>query len=333
MGTEIFMPTKRHLWTSLLLAGLIQACSSSEDSAQEAACEGVTSETSLADANNYLFEGSLDIQGYPLAAPGDPLIDWSGLRTDLLGHPIDPATEIRMVAAIVFERMSEDEVEEALSTDSLEESDLSLFVSAYPSGETSLHLSDLTLLGNDIDVEQYFLEGSGTWLFILTDSTVPGVGARMAAFLEPIKGASSTEADITGESALLSLDVDLQSLEALRVPEATPDLELDWSGLTTNGRGADWVEDIVDQVMIAHFPDLGVEDVQDDFADVELIADPLWRLDIVGGTSADLTALAEQDATFTGIDDDGTWAMALVCSTCSNPAPPFFTILESCPNE
>lgn len=293
-------------------------------------CLDPSPEIALSDSNNYLFSGSLDITGYPLAAPGDPLIDWSAVDTDLLGHPLDPATEILTAAVVVFEQLSEAEVEEALATDSLDMADVTIYVSVNPEGATQAYLSEFTLMGNDIDVESYFVEGTGTWLLILTDTLEVGVGARMAAFLEPTASSKETMANITNESATLNLDVDMSQLEPLVVPTETVDLQLDWSGLSRNGRGTEWVENTVDRVMIAHFADKSPADLQERFTDLELLADPIWNFDIIGGDSADLGELAAKDPSFTGTSTEGTWAMALVCTSCANPAPPFFTILQAC---
>jgi len=38
----------------------------------------------------------------------------------------------------------------------------------------------------------------------------------------------------------------------------------------------------------------------------------------------------ESGQPFTGIDDTGTWVLALSCGDCRNPAPWYLTILEPC---
>lgn len=69
----------------------------------------------LADENDYTFSASLDIASTPIQAPGDPILDWSDATTDLLGHALDPATDILTVAVVVFEQLTEEEVEQALA--------------------------------------------------------------------------------------------------------------------------------------------------------------------------------------------------------------------------
>lgn len=303
----------------ILIAGLLLA-----------GCNPCSEEVLLEDGENYSFDATLDIEGFPLAAGGDPVIDWSGLTTDLLGHPLDPAREIVTMAAAIFEQLDQDQVEQSLADDTLLQSDVTLYVSAYPEGVTSTSVSDLTLMGNDIDVEQYFVEDAGTWMLLLSDSYDTGLGARALAFLEPSESSEATELSVPDGTADLSLDVDLLSLTPTGVPSATPGLFLDWTGLSVNGRGTPWVSGLVDEALVAHYDSLSMADLGEQFKDVEELADELWQLDFSGGSTVDLSPLAEQDPPFEGIDATGTWALALRCSTCANPAPLFFTVLTPC---
>lgn len=290
------------------------------------ACTPCEPLVSLADDTNYRFEGTLDIGVWPARALSDITLDWSALSTDLLGHPFDPVADVVTVAFAVFQNLTAAELEEALSTDSLEQSDVSLYVSVLPQDSTSVTLSEMTLLGNDIDVETWFEEGSGSWLLILSDTDAVGIGARSVALVEPLATSESTTVTLQDGATALTLDVDLTSLTPLRFPQGTTDVQLDWSDLGVNGRGAEWVEDMVDGVMLARFDTLTPEEIQGQFADAELLADDLTTLSFVGGDTVDLSAMEGWD----GIDGDGTWALALTCSTCSNPAPPYFTLLEPC---
>lgn len=128
-------------------------------------------------------------------------------------------------------------------------------------------------------------------------------------------------------STVLSVDVDLTSLQRPLVTTNTASLSLDWSQLTTNGFGRPWVSGDIDQVLLGRYDNYMVADLEDDFLDIEIDADQLWTLDLDGGSVADLSELAD----FSGCDDQATWLLALRCTTCTNPAPPFYTVFESCP--
>lgn len=292
-------------------------------------CEGVTDQIVLADANNYDYVGSLEIQGYPTAELVDITIDWSGVDTDLQGHPLDPATEIDLVTVVVFRYLSQEEIEEGLSTNSLDQVDVALLVFTQVTGQTSVQLSELTMLGTDIDVETYFEASYGTWLVTLSTGSTPGVGTRQAAFLEPTAGETNTTVMLANDSAVVHVSADMVSLTPVLVPPETA-LHVDWSGLTIDGTGNDIALGDIDQVMIGHYTDLTTTDVQSQLLDLELIADGLWQIELeTEETEIDLSAAAG-DEPFTGVAAGGTWILALRCSSCPNPAPPFLTVLTPC---
>ncbi|MCP4810359.1 MAG: hypothetical protein GY884_33900 [Proteobacteria bacterium] len=101
--------------------------------------------------------------------------------------------------------------------------------------------------------------------------------------------------------------------------------ELDWSALTTTGQGYDFVYSDADGLMLGFYEGLTPADLEGQFLDLELVATELWNMEIDAGTSASLNGL-EGFQGFTRTD--GTWILALRCSTCPNPAPLFLTVLE-----
>ena len=59
---------------------------------------------------------------------------------------------------------------------------------------------------------------------------------------------------------------------------------------------------------------------------------PVWSrwLDRLPALASEIVAewtLTRDGEPFTGFTGEGTWILALRCSTCSNPAPPFATVL------
>lgn len=284
----------------------------------------------LTDDDNYTFTGSLDIQSYDLAALSDPLFDWGGLQFDLQGHPMDPADDVDQAAVIVFTNITEEEIEAGLSTNTLEQSHVTLFTQVETGNATSAHLSEFTVFGNDIDVEQYFEEGYGVWLLTVTRGTTPGVGTLMAAFLRPLATATANTLDLTTDSTVLDFTVDLQSAAGIPLAPATKELTLDWTGLATKGNGIELASGEVDQVMVGHYPDLDLADIEKQFLDVELLAQDLWTADVASGTTLELSTLDGASGPFPGISPQGTWLLALRCTTCANPVPPFIARLVPC---
>jgi len=284
----------------------------------------------LADANNYSFQGDLSIASYPANELTDVLVDWSNVTQDLQTHEMDPAVDVNTMSLVVFPYLSHEEVEVGLSENSLKQADVVLFLTADVTGQTSEMMGNTTLFGTDVDVETYFeTEYGQSWLITLSRGNTPGVGTLMAAFLDPTPPDVGSEAILDNDSTILTVDVDITSATPLAAPADTP-LTIDWSELTINGQGNEMKLGDIDQVIVGYYPSLTPADLEDQLLDLEYVHDGMWYLDLsTGGTNAALSTLTDDNGdAFPGITDDGTWLLALRCTTCTNPAPPFLTIFE-----
>lgn len=277
------------------------------------------SECVLTDANNYSWQGALDVDAWNLAAGANVHLSWDDLHHDLYGVPIEP-TDVDRVVLLAMTQLTPDDVRQAIADDDLLMSDASLTVFCDPTG-TSCDLADFELFGNELVVEDYFIEGTGTWLAALLteDDTFASVG-----LLVPDETSTMTSVAFSDETATLSLDVDLQSLTPVVVDPGVP-LTIDWTGLTEDGVGNTLFVDSIDTVLVGRF-DLSVSEMEAQVTSLETLADPLWTLE-VSEPRADLSLLVG-DTPFEGIDADGTWLVALYCGSCLNPAPRFVTLLQ-----
>ena len=292
------------------------------------ACEGGDN-VALTDDHNYNFIGTLDIDSFEAMEKTSIRLHWENLTTDLQGHVLD-LNDLDIAALVVFRYLSQEEVAQGISENTLQQSDVSLYVQAeLEEGQTEVNLGDLTLFGNDIDVEQYFEEGYGTWLFTLNTGTTPGAGSRMAAFLEPLPDSEVDDIEIVDGTALVTVDADLTGLTSVGLPVGQT-TSVSWDGLTTDGQGNEMQLGSIDRLMVAHYATLTPADLEANFLDLELIADTQYDLVLEGQTEADLTTLSSDGGAFSGITADGTWILALRCDTCANPAPPFLTTLTVC---
>ena len=281
----------------------------------------------LTDANNYRFEGVLDGPSFPLAEYADSSISWASLTEDLQCHPLDPVADIDNVSLMVFPLLSEEEVEEGLSTDTLEQVDIAVYLSNEPGEGTEVNLSEMTFFGTDAHIQDEFAEGSGAWLMVFTTGTTVGVGSRMIAFLTPTAGESATHAEVRDGCSVLDVDVSIADATAVSIPTAGP-WAFDWSGLTTTAQGQPFDPLAVTEIMVARYDDLGIAELEADFLDLELLADGLWTQPHPSGTSTELADLVDAGgAPFPGFTAGGTWLLALRCGTCPNPAPLFLAVL------
>jgi len=276
----------------------------------------------LTDANNYTYTGQLDGPTLPMAELSDVTISWASLSADLQCHDLDPVADIDNTALLVFPYLTEEEVEDGLSTDTLQQVDVGVYLSQEPGDATSVQLADFTFFGTDADIEEEFTDDSGTWLVLLTTGTTLGVGSRMVAFLDPEPDETATTGEISDGCAVLDYTVDLQALSPIGVWTDGP-WALDWTGVTATGQGGDFEPTKVTEVMVAWYEDIDISDLEGQFLDIELIADGMWTLDHSSGTTASLEDATStvDDSVFPGFGTEGTWLLALRCGTCPNPAP------------
>ncbi len=283
----------------------------------------------LSDQNNYNFEGSLTIASADVAEQQDVLFDWSGLTIDLMGHDMDPSADVGLASVVVFPYDTQEQITEDLSNDELMQSSIGLYVGVETEGRTSVYLSELlTLFGYDIGIVDYLTDAYQTWMFLLNSGTTPGIDSRMLMFFDPEPGSDNNAITVQNSSAQLEVDVDLTSLQPLTVL-AGSDNYVDWSGVTTDARGREINLSTTDQIMVSRYLSLTAQDLESQFLDVEILADGMWSASIGGATSITLADLTDDGGSpFPGLDADYLWLLALQCSSCLNPAPPYLTVLD-----
>ena len=314
-------------------------------------CEEIDGDTvEVSDANNYVFDGTLEIESIPVAAQpvgcGDKLdsdgdgeideddecydytISWDQVTKDLQLHDTDPISDIDTLAMTNFRYLTQPEVEVGLSLNTLQQVDVGLYVDTPTGDASSLNLSDLTLFGNDINVEQYLSSDFGTFILIIQTGDNPGVGTRMATFIEPTDGETNTDVTFTDTSTILNYEVDLQSFTPIPM-FADRSGVVDWSNLETNGLMEEFNPSDADQVMVGFYEGATLADVEAQFLDLEQTATKIWTADISGQTDLDLAEL-EGSEEFTGVTGDGVWLFTLRCTACPNPAPLFLTEMVAC---
>lgn len=140
---------------------------------------------------------------------------------------------------------------------------------------------------------------------------------------------------ITNTSTELDWRVDLTSLVPTPIPEGESLITIDWSQMTTNGLGGTFRTSAVGTLAIGRYEDTPGE-LEDRFLDLvrfdgSVVADDLWLLEVPAGEEISLSmAVDETGSRFPGIDDTGTWVLALLCLDCRNPAPWYLTTLVPC---
>ncbi|MDP2307269.1 MAG: hypothetical protein Q8P18_14680 [Pseudomonadota bacterium] len=284
------------------------------------------------DANNYSYISDLAVVAQEVQLRQEVTFDWSGLTTDLLGHPIDPVTDVDLIWVVQFPTLTEDEVVAAIVTDTLLQQDVGPYIQFDndPADATSALLSEFVFPpATPIVPEEDFTDGSGTWLVRATTGVNEN---RMLGFMRPTEESTNHTFLLDSASATLDFQADLQSLTGFTLAEEHAPYVANWSALDTHAGGGDLDLTDLDQLMIARYDGRTLDDLEANFIDIELIADEMYTADVydVADYTADLSMATNADGVaFSGFGADSLWLVALRCTTvCTNPAPPFLTVVQ-----
>jgi hypothetical protein len=205
-------------------------------------------------------------------------------------------------------------------------------------GRTSVKLHDFTLNGTAIPEADFntffdpamFPSSNFTYMIGAQTGTELGRGFRMLQTFNLDPASANTTVALKNDSTRLTCSVSLRNLTITGVPAGTAALSLDWSQMNTNAMGAPFLEGVITRAVVGHYTQTP-EQLESKFLDLELIADKFYRADITSGSVLDFTTLRDDGgASFTGVDDTGTWMVGLFCGNCQNPAPWYMTILKPC---
>jgi len=290
-----------------------------------AACVKDTVTLVLDDAQNYAIESSLTAESTTIASGTDTTVDWSGLTVDIQGKTMDPATDVSEVQIVRFSSLTEEQILEGINTDSLEQSDVTGAATFNPeSGDTDALLSEFGFFNVSIDPAEEVVEGMGTYLVSIKSDVY---WYRSFSFFLPVVGAPVVPVIIDNESAVLTLSVEMDAGDALEAPRSKQYI-VDWTELTTDGYGREIDLSNLDLMMLGRYTQ-DLSELESTFTFLEEMAEEKYTGSIESVGSIDLaTMLDDAGNPFVDFTGDGTWVLALRCSTCINPAPPFLAIVE-----
>lgn len=293
------------------------------------------------EANNYSFTSSLMLHPVKVKPMSDLTFDWSGVTKDFLGHTVDPVKDLNLIFLLSYNEPAA-MFEQDLNLDTFSTSHI--FIPGPPpsyqpmNGETSKSLFNNFQTGDGpanpttaamyLDASMY-TPANSTYAIVAQSGTDVGTGQiHMLQSFELDSSSTNTTVKLTNGSTTLSYDANLHSLHPTGVPANTAALSLDWSMMTTNALGTPFIATNIAHAIVGHYTQTPAQ-LEKQFLDINMIAEDLYQADIPFGTTLDFTMLTDAKGNaFTGIDSTGTWLVALVCTTCRNPAPWYLTILE-----
>jgi hypothetical protein len=298
----------------------------------------------ITDDTNYSFSSTMTIQSTTVKDASDITFDWSQLSVDIYEEQVDPLLDIDMVLISLW-RMTETELAENLNKDNLPIRNNLGALTFYPDDAVDqANLLQFDSFGSPVPEEEIWLRfdtstpdyayppGNHTWMIMAATGETAGRGARMLGFFKLDPASSKTTVTLTNESATLDYTVDLATIKQIPVPAGMAGLSIDWSRMTTNALGNEYVGNQITNAVVAHYS-MTLDELEEQFVFLEQRADRWWEADVPSGTSIDLSTLEDEGGdTFSGIDDEGVWLVALRCTiNCNNPAPWSITVLKPCP--
>lgn len=291
-------------------------------------------------ANNYQFSSSLAISTVKVKPNAELFIDWGGLNQDLLKHTLDPKAGVDMVMMVVW-NLTIEQVQQKLNADQLGASFAESAAALYPMHTvTNGSIFNFVVPGTTTVVPREelmprldptkFDPASHSYTIMPAVGTVPGEGVKMVQGFSLDPASTNQNVAVTPASTALTYDAKLTTLTPVGVPSGTAKITVDWSTMTVNALGREWLTRSVDSVMVAQFSQ-SLGELQTRFLDLEQIAQKMYRGEVAAGDSIAFTDLKDDNGQpFAGIDSSGTWILALKCGRCANPAPWYLTELQTC---
>jgi hypothetical protein len=281
--------------------------------------------TAMMDANNYKATSQLHIPVLMTASGQDLTVDWSSIMKDLLCHTARP---IQSVTFATFPRKTQADLEAELSVGVFNATEVSnYFIQNVDASTTMTKLSSMGV-GTKLNPSTDFVESSSAlYLMLFSEGQQIGVGAESMVILKPMTAISNT-APIVAPDGCGHLDFSATLGSPLSIPKTSP-YTVNWNDLTKDGFGNAINFANINGIEVGYYQSMSASDLQMHFLDVEVNATNLYTASFPKGTkSFDLTgAKTSSGMAFSGFTD-GTWALALRCSSCSVPAPVAFTILS-----
>lgn len=283
---------------------------------------GETTVVAFSDADNYSYAGGLVVEEQTVAAEEDIHFSWSGLTRDVYSNPV-VATNISAVEILNFEDYGQQEVLDGIAAGTFLQSDINIYAYCWPEGETSCSLSEFVMgAGHALDLPEYFVGGSGTWLLRLKtiDSTEP----MADLFLVPSDKSEETEAIVTDASSAYETTCAMKSVS---IP-VNGDIVFDWSAVSVDGAGKSWDPTDANRVVLGHF-DNGTEEMELRPYLFSELADTFWSATLSNETSIRLDEFssdAGQPPDFS--DTSATWMFAIFGEGDDPRMPSFLVELE-----
>ena len=337
-ATPRFSGVKSSMYRTVSVLGILASlvgCSGGNDTESP----GGKANILLSQANNYSSTTILNVAGIETASGVDLDINWGAVSDNLQCHGIAPTTELNNVTLVRFAKnLTEAQVIEKLASGTLSATggEIEMYYEFHTDGiSTSAKLSGFNNFGTAIQVAQDYVADSGNVnVLILTKGTTPAVGAQTMVILRPSATSSNTTVNVPTGCGILTFTPDMHTPATVAIPAAGPWV-VDWSQISLDNDGNSINFAKLNNLLVGHFADKTVTDLEKGVFDLETMATSLWEISLTSPqTSADLAMAVDRktNTPFTGFaQGNGVWALGVRCNNCQSPAPSIFSIITPTP--
>jgi hypothetical protein len=304
------------MFRTVLVAGLAMGC-------------GPSPSLEFLDANNYSYSSELAVVAVEVEPMVNATMDWSSLTTDLRDRAMDPAATDQLTL-LKFD-VPEDELFRLFAENDIKTEDAPLAYVLFSEGLTTYEVEDMEITGLPIDLEESWVEDpDSTWLLSLMNTFGERLDILMSKIVRPTDGSTNHSVVIEDGCTDLVANVSIGAEPIVTTAGKAP-YDLTWSSVTTDVYGNDFDPIEGDELLLARY-DLSIAEIEENFTQLDTVPDfakELYRMDVLGVTSADLSKAVDADGNaFAGFTTEGIWLIGIVCKTCANPAPLLLSVVE-----
>lgn len=286
----------------------------------------------IEDANNYSSTSALTIPTVETAPLSDLTFTWDAITKDLLCHT---AGSIDNVAFLQVKNQTQQQIEQKMAVGKLDSKQVPVYgekhtLTGTAGALTSVQLSTFDWYDAFTPTTDYAVSSTTQYVVLFTHGTTLGSGAQSMMFIQPTDGVVTNTVSAPDACAGNFLAFSAVLSPAVSIPTAGP-WKIDWSQITIDnfGNALDFSQIKLDKVEVGFFQGQQPADIQADFLNIEQNATALYTYTVPTGQKyLDLMSPPVSGGAFPGFaQTDGTWAVAVLCSSCQVPAPIVFTVL------
>jgi hypothetical protein len=288
---------------------------------------------------NYQFTSTLTIMPTPVKSKSEITFDWSGVKTDFLGRPVD-LNNVDMVEISLWE-MTLDEFEKDLNDDKLANP---IVIGHIPvmDGQTSGSIWNLTVPAGQLDIptittyldEANYPPANHLYAVMVASGEDYGQGTFMLGSFTIDPAATNQQVTIDSNSTKVDFMATIASRAPTYIPAGTGAVTIDWTKQKLTASGGEFIPSSITRLRIGHYTQTPEELQGQIFLQLDEVAQEMYEATVEAGTKISFDQaknIKDMTTPFAGIDNTGTWIVALNCGACQNPAPWYLSVLKPCP--